>query len=163
MNSKQPRVQSAAKYAQVLSGKALRFGQLYEEYRFQEALTRSLRQSVGQTVRSYWAKNKSSFLQELVRHALVLSNLHSSKATPDSEQSRPEQTNMRFHDACNIINSNSALSFESVAKWVYDITITLQRLLAISERLMAVSFHSSTYLMSATVLDEVSYCSVCLD
>lgn len=60
-------------------------------------------------------------------------------ATPESEQSRPERTNMRKRCACGITRVEYVSSFGILVHYVNDGELTPQKLLATWEELMAVS------------------------
>lgn len=110
--------------------------------------------------RSY--SNRAS-LQELPRHALCLAYLDSANARLHSGQSRQQLTNASNWTGGSVMNSKSASSFESIIERVNTGVLTLQHLLTISKRLVRASDQSSTDLTSATAMDHVSYCKICLD
>lgn len=60
VNFKQPVGQSAVEYPQALWTEALRGGPVFDEYHLKAEFIKGLKHSIWQSVRSYWAKNKSA-------------------------------------------------------------------------------------------------------
>lgn len=110
---------------------------------------------------SYWAENKSSWLQELAPHALALVNLELGYAPIKSVQYRLERTNARKQNERNIIIVKSASSFESLVQCVNNGALTPQ-LLLISEQLGTTFNQLWTYVTCTTSRDWINDDKVCL-
>lgn len=70
---------------------------------------------------------------------------------------------MSKHIGCNIINIESTSSFEIMVDCVNDGKLRSQKLVAISERLLASAKNLSTDLTPTTALDQAKYCKVGLE
>lgn len=81
----------------------------------------------------------------------------------ESGQPVSELTNGRNGVANVIMNDESASSFNSLIDCGNDETLTLQELLEISERLVAMSYHLSTDLSLTTEMDQAKNWRVRLD
>lgn len=102
-------------------------------------------------------------LQELAYHAVSPAYLQSDNATPESRNSKAERKIALICNACDTMTDESILSFESLVYSIKDGTLTFQQLIAISERLMAVSDKPSTDLTFTRAMDQVSFCKTGLD
>lgn len=63
MNFKQPTNQSAMEYTQTLRTRPLRCIRVYGKYRLKGKIIEGLRQSIQESLESYWAKTKSAYIQ----------------------------------------------------------------------------------------------------
>lgn len=82
---------------------------------------------------------------------------------PDSKQARAEPTNARNCNAFKIMNVEWASSFESLVNYMNDETATMQKMVSISDLLVAVSHQLLTKGKSIAAMDQISYCRDSLD
>lgn len=142
----------AQSYTQAHWTKAPRFQPICHEYRFKASFTEIVRQSIQQMVKSYWKTNKAVMQQKIARHAMSLANLESGSTTLESGQSRPARTNACNRIARNVMNVDSSSSSESLIACDNNRKFTAPQPLEFAERLVAVSYHASTNLTSATAM-----------